>query len=47
MKISNVLMVAAGLMLTGNVLAADGAATFKKSNCVACHQLDKKQLAQH
>jgi cytochrome c len=44
MKISHVLMVSAGLMLAGNALAGDGAALFKKSNCIACHQADKKTV---
>ena len=44
MKISHILMVFAGLMLAGNALAGDGAATFKKSNCTACHHADKKTV---
>lgn len=44
MKISHVLIVSAGLILAGNALATDGAATFKKSNCTSCHQADKKTV---
>lgn len=35
---------AAGLMFTGNALAADMPELAKKMNCTACHAMDKKRL---
>lgn len=44
MKSLQVLMLSSGLLLAGNALAADPAALFKKYNCTACHQQDKKTV---
>ena len=42
MVIRYLVMLAAGLIFAGNVLAADGEALAKKSNCTTCHAVDKK-----
>ena len=36
------MMVAAGLMVAGNAMAAEMPAVAKKNNCTACHAIDKK-----
>jgi cytochrome c len=44
MKVQHVLMLTAGLMISNVALADDGAALMKKSNCVSCHQAEKKTV---
>jgi len=44
MKFQHALMLTAGLMLTAQVLADDGADLLKKHNCVTCHQAVKKTV---
>lgn len=44
MKVSQALILTAGLLLTNAAFADDGAALMKKNNCSACHQLDKKTV---
>jgi len=41
---SRYLIAAAALTLSAAAYAADGEATFKKSSCGACHQLEKKSV---
>lgn len=36
------LIAAAGLMVAGSVMAEDGAALVKKSNCMGCHKMEGK-----
>lgn len=40
MKMNHLLILSAGLLLTGNALADE--ALLKKSGCLACHTVDKK-----
>ncbi|MCK9199788.1 MAG: c-type cytochrome [Gallionella sp.] len=45
MKTRYLIAAAAALTLSATAFAADnGEATFKKSSCVSCHQLDKKSV---
>jgi len=44
MSIRYLVMLAAGLVFTGNALAADGEALTKKSNCTTCHAVEKKMV---
>ena len=44
MKLNYLMMVVAGLMLAGNAVAGDGAVVFKKGNCTACHNPEKKTV---
>lgn len=44
MKIRHLVVLSAALMFTGNALAEDGEALFKKSNCTTCHNMDKKTV---
>lgn len=44
MKISQFLLLSTGLLLSGNVLAAEGEALFRKNNCAACHQAARKSV---
>ena len=44
MKLSYSLMLAASMMIAGNVYAADESALFKKSTCTTCHNPDKKTV---
>jgi len=37
-------ILAAGFILSGNAVAADGEALMKKSNCTTCHTVDQKRL---
>lgn len=36
------MIAAAGLMVAGSVMAEDGAALLKKSNCLGCHKMEGK-----
>ena len=36
------MIAAAGLMVAGSALAADGAALLKSSNCMGCHKMEGK-----
>ena len=44
MKISHLLILSGSLLLTGQALAADNAELFKKSGCIACHQVATKTV---
>ena len=45
MSIRNLVMLAAGLVLSGTALAENGEALAKKGNCLTgCHAIDKKPL---
>jgi len=44
MSIRYLVMLAASLVFAGNVLAADGEALAKKSNCTNCHDVEKKKV---
>ena len=44
MSIRYLIILAAGLVFAGSVLAADGEALAKKSNCTTCHDVDKKKV---
>lgn len=44
MSIRYMAMLAAGMVLTGNVLAEEGEALAKKSNCMACHSVSSKSM---
>lgn len=46
MSIRYLVMLAASLVFAGNVLAADGEALAKKSNCTNCHDVEKKKVGQ-
>ncbi len=44
MKVRHALILTAGMLLANAAFADDGAALLKKSNCVTCHQADKKTV---
>ena len=42
MKVRHLLILSGSLFFAANAFAEDGAALFKKNNCVACHQMSSK-----
>lgn len=44
MKIRHLLILSGSLFFAANACAEDGAALFKKNNCVACHQVASKTV---
>lgn len=44
MSIRYMAMLAAGMVLAGNVLAEEGEALAKKNNCMACHSVSSKSM---
>ncbi len=44
MKVRHALILTAGMLLANAAFADDGAALLKKSNCVTCHQAEKKTV---
>lgn len=44
MKLHHTLILAAGLLISTNALAEDGAALAKKSGCMTCHAVNKKAV---
>ena len=44
MKTMSLLLVAAGMLVTGAVSAQSGADLAKSKNCVGCHELEKKKV---
>ena len=44
MKVRHALILTAGMLLANAAFADDGAALLKKSNCITCHQAEKKTV---
>jgi len=44
MNIRHLVILAAGLIFAGNVLAGDGEALAKNNKCTSCHDVDKKKV---